>query len=63
MSTVEDDNIRQPPHYREGGPAQVVTADTARQGPSGWRVLIVLVVSLIVAGVAWGAIGLLYGQM
>jgi hypothetical protein len=60
---TEDDNIRQPPHYREGGPPQVVTADTARQGPSGWRVLIVLVVGLIAAGIAWVVFGQFYGHM
>lgn len=63
MTTVEEDNIRPPPHYREGGPPQVVTADTVRQGPSGWRVLIVLVGSLIAAGIVWVAIGLMYGHM
>ena len=59
---VEDDNIRPPPHYNEGGPPQVVTADTARQGPSGWRVLIVLLGGLIAACIAWVAIGLLYSH-
>ena len=49
-NTVEDDNIQPPPHYREGGPQQVVTADTARQGPKGSRVLVILVCSLIAIG-------------
>jgi hypothetical protein len=62
-STVEEDNVRPPPHYREGGPPQVVTADTARQGPSGRRVLIVLLASLVVAGLVWAAISLFYGSM
>ena len=61
-STVEDDNIRPPPHYREGGPPQVITADTARQGPPGWRVLIVLVGSLIAAAIAWAVIAIYYGH-
>jgi hypothetical protein len=50
---VEEDNIRQPPLYREDGPPQVVTADTARQGPLGAPVLWVLVGALVLAGVAW----------
>jgi len=50
---VEEDNIQPPPHYREGGPAQVVTSDTARQGPKGVPVLWVLIGGLIVVGVAW----------
>ena len=52
-TTVEDDDIRPPPHYREGGPPQIVTADTARQGPKGSRVLVILVCSLIAIGVAF----------
>jgi hypothetical protein len=36
---VELDNIQPPPHYHpETGP-QVITSDTARQGPKGRRVL------------------------
>ncbi len=50
---IEDDNIRPPPHYREDGPPQVITADTARQGPRGSRVFWVLAVSLALAVVAW----------
>ena len=50
---IEDDNIRPPPHYHEGGPPQVLTADTARQGPKGYRVLWVLLGSLALVIVAW----------
>lgn len=53
IHVVEDDNIRPPPHYRPDGPPQVVTSDTARQGPLGTRVLIVLAGSLAAIGVAW----------
>jgi hypothetical protein len=50
--TVELDNIQPPPHYHpETGP-QVITSDTARQGPKGRRVYILLVVSLITIVVA-----------
>ena len=49
---IEDDNVRPPPHYHEGGPPQVVTADTARQGPKGYRVLWVLLGSLVLAAIA-----------
>lgn len=55
-NTVEDDNIRPPPHYREGGPQQVVTSDTARQGPKGPRVLVILVCSLIAIGLAFAIV-------
>jgi hypothetical protein len=45
--TVELDNIEPPPHYHpETGP-QVVTSDTARQGPLGSRVLVVLVCGVV----------------
>ena len=50
---IEDDNIHPPPHYHEGGPPQVLTADTARQGPKGYRVLWVLLGSLALVAVAW----------
>jgi hypothetical protein len=55
-NTVEDDNIRPPPHYREGGPQQIVTSDTARQGPKGRRVLVMLVCSLIAIGIAFAIV-------
>jgi hypothetical protein len=55
---VEEDNIRQPPHYREGGAPQVITADTARQGPRGNRVLIILVCSLVAIAIAFGLVQL-----
>jgi hypothetical protein len=53
---VEQDHIRPPPHYREDGPPQIVTADTARQGPKGNRVLVVLVASLAALVAAWAII-------
>jgi hypothetical protein len=53
IHTIEKDNIRPPPHYHpETGP-QIITSDTARQGPRGTRVLVVLVCGLIAIGVAW----------
>jgi hypothetical protein len=46
IHTVEKDNIRPPPHYYpERGP-QIITSDTARQGPMGRRVLVLLVATL-----------------
>jgi hypothetical protein len=57
---IEDDDIRPPPHYREGGPAQVITADTARQAPSGRRVLLMLLASLFAVAVAWAGIDLFF---
>lgn len=52
LHDVEPDNIEQPPHYREGR-SQVLTTDTGRQGPSGIRVLLVLVFSLGAVAIAW----------
>jgi hypothetical protein len=57
--TVETDDIKPPPHYREGR-SQQLTGDTGRQGPSGRRVLIVLVVSLFAAFAAWGVGGMFH---
>lgn len=57
--SVETDNIEPPPHYREGR-SQQLTGDTGRQGPSGRRVLIVLVASLIATVVVWGLGGMLH---
>ena len=56
---IEDDHMQPPPHYREDGPPQIITADTARQGPSGRRVLLVLLASLFAVAVAWAAVELL----
>jgi hypothetical protein len=53
IHTIEEDNIQPPPHYHEDGPPQVITSDTARQGPLGRRALVVLVVALIATSVAW----------
>jgi hypothetical protein len=43
---VELDNIKPPPHYDDVEGPQIVTSDTARQGPLGSRVLAVLLVGL-----------------
>jgi hypothetical protein len=51
IHTVEEDNIKPPPLYQEGGPPQVLTSDTARQAPRGTRVLWVLVA--LAVGIAW----------
>lgn len=50
---VEPDTIRQPPLESAPGP-QVITADTARQAPSGFPVLYVLVISVAAAVLALG---------
>jgi hypothetical protein len=61
MSEIEQDNIAPPPHYREDGPPQVVTSDTARQGPLGSRVLLVLVASIAAAAIIVGVIAMSHG--
>jgi hypothetical protein len=62
IHTVEEDNITPPPHYRPDGPPQVVTSDTARQGPLGLPVFIVLAGSLVAIGIVWIAIALFTGH-
>ena len=52
IHTVEEDNIRPPPHYDAAKGPQIITSDTARQGPKGRRVLVVLVAALIAVGIA-----------
>jgi hypothetical protein len=53
LHTVEEDNIRPPPHYHpETGP-QIITSDTARQGPLGSRVLVVLLCGLVAICLSW----------
>jgi hypothetical protein len=59
---VEEDNIQPPPPYREGGPPQVITADTARQGPKGARVLVVLLASLIGAVAVFGIMSAIWSH-
>jgi hypothetical protein len=59
---IEEDNIQPPPHYREGGSPQVITADTARQGPKGARVLVVLVASLIGALTLFGIMSAIWSH-
>jgi len=49
--TVEEDDIVPPPMYDEVKGSQVLSADTARQGPLGKPVLWVLVAALVLAGV------------
>jgi hypothetical protein len=58
VHVVEEDNITPPPHYRPDGAPQVVTSDTARQGPRGTRVFYVLaggLVAVVVAGIVIAA--------
>jgi hypothetical protein len=56
---VEPDNIQPPPHYREGR-SQNLTSDTGRQGPSGVRVLVVLLASLVAAFAVWIVAGAMH---
>src|ERR1700733_6824998 len=62
IRSVEEDDIRPPPHYRPDGPAQVVTADTGREGPPGRRALAVLIGSLVIIGVAWVVVATWFGH-
>jgi hypothetical protein len=56
IHTVEEDNIEAPPHYDDVAGPQIVTSDTARQGPIGSRVLAVLIGGLIAVCVAFAAV-------
>jgi hypothetical protein len=51
--TIELDNIKPPPHYDEVDGPQIITSDTARQGPRGSRVLMVLVCGVIAVAIAF----------
>jgi hypothetical protein len=54
--TVELDNITPPPHYDDVEGPQVVTSDTARQGPLGSRVLAILLGGIVAVCLAFAAI-------
>ena len=57
---IEEDDIHRPPPYSpELGP-QILTPDTARQGPLGSRVLVVLAGSLLLTFAAGVSLALLY---
>ena len=56
---VEPDDIERTPPYREGR-RQGLTGDTGRQGPSGRRVLVVLVLSLTPFLLIWAASGMFH---
>ncbi len=51
MTSVEPDKVQSAP--RDGRDPVRVTADTARQGPDGHRVLYVLLGGLVGAALAW----------
>ena len=59
---VEEDNITPPPMYHGDGQPQVVTADTARQGPLGKPVLWVLIAALVLVVIGFGAAWMFSGS-
>ena len=54
--TVELDNIRPPPHYDDVAGPQIITSDTARQGPLGSPVLAVLVGGIVAVCIAFALV-------
>jgi hypothetical protein len=54
--TVELDNIEPPPHYDAMKGPQIVTSDTARQGPLGSRVLMVLIGGIAAVCIAFALV-------
>jgi hypothetical protein len=56
IHTVEEDNIEPPPHYDAVEGPQIVTSDTARQGPLGSRVLAVLIGGLVAVCLAFAVV-------
>jgi len=62
---VEEDDIRPPPLYdEEGDRPQLITADTARQGPLGKPVLWVLLGALALCGLpTWSSACLHDGRL
>ena len=55
LRVVEPDNVQPPPHYDPAKGPQVVTSDTARQGPLGKPVLWVLLAALVLVVVGFAA--------
>jgi hypothetical protein len=58
---VEEDNIVPPPMYQENGPPQIVTSDTARQGPLGSPVFWVLLVAIALVCIGFLGVWLFTG--
>jgi hypothetical protein len=56
IHTVEEDNIRPPPHYNAVKGPQIITSDTARQGPLGSPVLAVLVGGIVAVCIAFALV-------
>jgi hypothetical protein len=54
--TVELDNIEPPPHYDDVKGPQIVTSDTARQGPLGSRVLAILLGGILAICIAFSLV-------
>jgi hypothetical protein len=54
--TIEEDNIEPPPHYNDVKGPQIITSDTARQGPLGSRVLAILIGSMIAVCLAFSIV-------
>lgn len=61
--TIENDSMRKPPAYNPDKGAQVLTGDTARQGPAGKRGLTVMVTSTIGAIVIMALAFLVFRMM
>ncbi len=59
---VEEDNRAPPSKSEEDGQPEIVTSDTARQGPLGVPVLLVLVATFVLACLAMFAAWLLSGS-
>ena len=54
--TIELDNIQPPPHYDDVDGPQIITSDTARQGPLGSRVLAVLIGGIVAVCIAFALV-------
>ena len=61
LSAVERDDIR-PARKSISGEVDTLTSDTARQGPRGARVLIILIASLVMLAIAWAVIELFFSK-
>jgi hypothetical protein len=59
IHTIEPDNIAPPPHYNDVVGPQIVTSDTARQGPLGSPVLAVLIGGVVAVCLAFGVVAFL----
>ena len=61
-TTVEEDDLRTPSHFWEGGPPRAATAGAAKEGQVAERALVVFLLGLFVVCGDWVALAALFGR-